>query len=230
MPTLTLTASGLTLTATVAGSGGGAVSVFAVAPDRPWDPPDWRAFGSRTGDGPVSAALPPGVWWLYATTGAGPTAPVPVVLAGPDEDSLPSRCRAAVAAVLRLNAATSPAGGVHEEPYPDQANKTGPWVSVSAAGLRERVNPGLNLTNDVGYPVRVLFCDKHHLRDMGRVRTRIDPFRLAMTDLFSNRRLAGVPESIQCEVEPLDTLDPRLPSYQSVASGVLVWCWTRRQR
>lgn len=229
MPTLTVTAAGLTFTATVAGSGGGSVSLFAAPPNRPPEPPVWAAAGSRTGDGVITGTLPVGPHWLYAVTSLGLTPPALAVLTAPGEDSLPTRCRDAVIAAL-TPLASFPFQAVHDEPYPDSANKTGPWLSVSVGGLRERIAPGLNCTNDVGYPVRVLYCDKHHLRDKAKPRTRYDPFRLAMTDLFHHRRLAGVTESIQCEVEPLDVLDPRLPAYQMVASGVVVWCWTRRAR
>lgn len=229
MPTMTVTAAGLDFTATVVGSGGGVVTLSASAPTRPPEPVDWRQVGTRTGDGTIIGTLPVGPHWFYAATTAGPTPPAFALLTAPGEDSLPTRCRDAVVAAL-TPVTSFPFAAVHDEPYPDAANKTGPWLSVSVGGLRERIAPGLNCTNDVAYPVRVLYCDKHHLRDKAKPRSRYDPFRLVMTDLFHRRRLAGVIESIQCEVEPLDVLDPRQPAYQMVASGVLVWCWTRRAR
>jgi hypothetical protein len=223
--TFTDNADGTGATATISGTAGAAVEVFAQVVNAG----GWSPVGSRTGDGPVPVTTPVGLRWGYARTAAEQTAPVPFAVTGGGGLALATRCRDAVQATV-LTFALEGCRGVIEKPYPDPANADFPVVWVTADGVRETIEPGLNATNDIAYPVRVLIVDRHELRDKARLRERYEPWRARIVEAFLDKRLAGVPESVQCLIEPLPVLDPNLPQYQFVVSGLVVRCRTRKPR
>lgn len=218
-------ADGTGATATVTGSGGAGVGVFAARVNAG----GWVSVGTRTGDGTVAVAVPTGLRWGYAAVPGEISPPTPFVVTGVGGLSLATRCRDAVKAVVE-SLPLSGSRGVVEKPYPDAANADFPVVWVTADGVREAIEPGLNATNDIGYPVRVLIVDRHELRDKAKLRERYEPWRALIIAAFLNRRLPGVVESIQCLAEPLQVLDPNLPQYQFVVSGVVIRCLTRTTR
>lgn len=217
-------ADGTGATATVVGTGGAGVEVFAQLEIRG----GWVLVGSRTGDGDVPIAAPTGLRWGYARAGSDLTAPAAFVVTS-GALALATRCRDAVVAVVQ-SLPLDGLRGVLEKPYPDAVNADFPAVWVTADGVRESVAAGLNNTNDIGYPVRVLILDRHHQRDLKALREKYEPWRALLVEVFQNKRLPGVPESVQCLVEPLAILDPNLPQYQFVVSGLVVRCLTRKTR
>lgn len=218
-------ADGSGTTASVLGTGGASVEVFVQVVNGG----GWSSAGTRVGDGDLLLVLPVGLRWGYARIPGEQTAPVSFVVTGGGGLSLATRCRDAVIATVQALSLDG-CRGVIEKPYPDPANADFPVVWISTDGVRETVEAGLNATNDIGYPVRVLIVDRHELRDKSRLRERYEPWREAIIEAFLDKRLAGVPESVQCLIEPLPVLDPNLPQYQFVVSGVVVRCRTRKTR
>jgi hypothetical protein len=224
--------------ATVAGSAGASNTVYVRRADQVWLPGAWTAAGSRTGDGAVALTLDPGVWWGWLQSGSSqPTVPQPFAVT----DGLakpPTRCRDAVAArvqLLDLPAVGSGDGrldrprGYYSQIVPDEANAQFPCLVFTCDGLSERKRPGTNWADEVGYPTRVLVADTN-----GRVQHAKLPayehWRYLLDRAFDNQVLPGVPESIGCTVEPQVVIDQRLPMYQHLISGLVVWSWCRVPR
>ena len=232
--TLTLTdkRDGTGITAAVAGSSGGTVTVWSMpmADGVPFAP-----AASRVGDGPLALPLPARLHWLYAAEGAAAT-PVQGCAATDGRDKPPTRCRRAVAARILTLGLADPAGGrplpVHEQIYPDETGvATYPCVILSVEGSAETDGPnGTFAADDEGYPVKVMIADRlGSPPDHSRLPV-YEAWRYAIKRAFAGQYLPGVPESAECRVEPYLIADPMLPQYQHFASGMLIRCFCRVPR
>ena len=218
--------------ATVAGSAGAAVAVWAMPMA---DGELFAQIGTRTGDGPLTLALRPRLYWLYAA--AGPTVtPVLGVHATDGLAKLPTRCRAAVAARIRSIGLLTPAGDplpVVEQMFPDDATlpERYPCVILSADGTTETDGPsGTWAADDKGYPVKVHVCDRNGVPPDHRMLPVYEAWRYGIERAFAGQFLPGVPESGSCTVEPYLIVDPNSAVYQFLVSALLVRCFCRVPR
>jgi hypothetical protein len=219
-------ADGTGVLAAVAGTLGAAVTVYAagVADRTPFGP-----AGSRTGDGPLTLALPPRLYWLHAATAAA-VSPVVGVAATDGLDKVPTRCRAAVAALIGAMDLTG-LTRIYEQIYPDETGVTYPCVQITVEGAAETTGPnGTYAADEVGYPVRVAICDRLSQPPDHRKLPQYEAWRYAISRAFDGRFLDGVPESTRCQVEPYLIADPLLPQYAHYVSGLMVRCFCRVPR
>ena len=190
---------------------------------------------ARTGDGPLTLALTPRLYWLYAAA-AGAVTPVQGVHATDGLTKLPTRCRAAVAARILSIGLTTPAGGplpVVEQMYPDEASLTAtyPCVIVSAYSATETDGPnGTWAADDKGYPVNVQISDRNGTPPDHRKLPAYELWRFGIERAFAGQFLPGVPESASCTVEPFLIVDPNLAQFQHFVSAVTIRCFCRVAR
>jgi hypothetical protein len=212
-------------TATIAGSAGGTVTVYAQAVSASFDPLLWAAAGTRTGDGTVTLALDAGLWWVYAGDADGQTVPQFVRVTGSPLAVL-SRCVASIETVLGLLALPCTAR-VYDHLVADAVVKY-PCTVLTTAGTRETIERGQNNRDDLGHGVRLLVKDVCHQFD-ARKREAYRVWRQAIFRAFHNQRLPGVPESVVTRVDPGDVayVDTRKPQ---VVSTLNVKCVTREVR
>ena len=223
---------GTGMTAAVAGSSGGSVTVWAMPMA---DNVPFALIATRTGNGTLPLPLLPHLYWLYAAEGAAVTP----VQGGSATDGLaktPTRCRAAVAARVRTLGLTDPSNGrplpVHEQLYPDETGvQTYPCVILSVEGSTETVgNNGTFAADDKGYPVKLMVADRlGSPPDHSRLPV-YEAWRYAIERAFDGQYLPGVPESAECKVEPYLIADPAMPQYQHFQSGMLIRCFCRVPR
>jgi hypothetical protein len=224
--------------ATVAGTGGAAVTVYAQRADATgFSAASFNAAGSRTGDGAVPLTLGTGYYWLYAGTGGAPSN----FLYAPATDNavaVHERClRAVLARVKGLcplagtadSPASLPAGNVYDQLLPNDKLVKLPAVLITLEGEREQYRPTVNARDDLGYPLRVQVCDRND-GDYVRPRAKYLRWRQTLMRGLRYQRLAGVPEVYTCTPEPGLVVDPHLPSYQYFVSGFVLRCWSREVR
>ena len=228
---LTDNADATGLTATVTGSAGGAVGVYAMpmAAGAAFYP-----VATRTGSGVLALPLPPRLYWLYAAEAAAVTA-VQGAAATNGLDKPPTRCRNAVAAKIAALGLTNPTGGlplkVYQQIYPDATGVLFPCVILSVEGSTETTGPtGTTETDDRGYPVKVMLADRQGTPPDHRILPAYERWRFAIERAFDGQFLDGVPESGTCAVEPYLIADPLLPQYQMFVSGMLIRCFCRTAR
>ena len=217
--------------ATVAGTAGAAASVWSMPMA---DGEVFSQAGSRVGDGPVTLALAPRLYWLYAAS-AGSVSTVVGVHVTDGNAKAPTRCRAAVAARIRALGLTTPGGAtmpVIEQMYPDEATiSTYPCVVLSVDGATETDGPnGTWAADDRGFPVKVQICDRNGVPPDHRMLPTYESWRYAIERAFAGQYLPGVPESGSCTIEPYLIADPAMPQYQFFVSGMLVRCFCRVPR
>lgn len=213
--------------ATVAGSSGGTVTVFAVQVASQFANQTWASYGSRTGDGTVPLALGAGFWFVYAVEGSTLSA---VVYAGVTTglDAVGTRCRAAVLATIQLLGL--PMRAYLEQFEEEQTNSNTPCiVSDLADGVKETDDAAMNNRDDIGHPVRVLILDRKGRFDNTDM-AKYERWRQAIWRAFHNQRLAGVIESVICKVEPYAVAEHEKGKYQGLRVGLLIRCRTRELR
>ena len=217
------------LTATVAGSGGGAVSVY------------WRAYpegghaawagpAARTGDGAVSLAVGPGAWWVYAAAGGAASAPV-AGYATAAVTPVATRVRAAVKAALaalpfaHYDGVGRPTATIYEQLAIDPDVCDLPCLAISTAdGVAETVEPDTNATRLVGLPVVVAFLTS---TSGPETLAAVEGWRELVRDRFNGPRPPGVPEAVRSAVEPLVVAAPGDPKLFSVRSALVVRVFCR---
>jgi hypothetical protein len=104
-----------------------------------------------------------------------------------------------------------------------------PAVLITLEGEREQYRPTVNARDDLGYPLRVQVCDRND-GDYVRPRAKYLRWRQTLMRGLRYQRLAGVPEVYTCTPEPGLVVDPHLPSYQYFVSGFVLRCWSREVR
>lgn len=207
---LTLTATDLATTPTglaltVGGSAGAPVSVYAGPAGEPFVGLGWQLAGTRTGDGALTASLPPGFWFVFARTPAETTLPVTVGVTD-GLDPLPLRCQAAVAAGVRALALPEIAG-VYEHGIPDASEMRFPNATVHWVGSAWGEESGLNGLDYVVFPIQIDFYDSGFSGTQHAKRARYLKWLDATGRAFRQQRLAGVPESAYCRMTYRATVD-----------------------
>lgn len=231
MASLTITdnADGTGATATVAASSGAntvytgrvAGSVGTVA---------FTLSGSRTGDGAVPLSLSKGMYFAYVLNSGGLSNFVyfAVTDQGAAGDAVGTRCRRAVVDTLAL-LGIPPVGKIYEQIVPDESNVKYPCTIVTTDGLQETEQQVMNNRDDVGHPVKVMFCDRHDKLDPEKLPT-YERWRELGQRCFRSGGLAGVPEILICSIENYVIVDPNVRIFQRMVSGFTVRARCREPR
>ena len=197
-------ADGTGVTATVAGSGGLAVSLYAARLDALWGD-GFLPAGSRVGDGPAALALRPGLYLLSATAGAACSPPV-AANATAGKPSVATRCGQSAVALLKALNLPGVGGKVLDQIDLDQTEYRYPCCSVTVSGLAEGQEGGTNATDDIVYPLRLTFYDDNP-PTRHSAKPTYEAWREAVYRAFRWQRLPGVPESKFVRVTPVNKAD-----------------------
>jgi ribosomal protein L30/L7E len=233
VPTITLTdAASPTATgfnAAVSGSGGGAVVWH-------WQTVDgnvrtWETTAGGTGDGttfiPTSI---PGLYWAYAQTTSGPSVPLRVqVTTG--RSAVATRCRDSIVATLKLLNLLEIGDNVFAQQTPDETETYGayPCISVNVGGLSESNESGLDGLDYVVYPARVMVIDRAQPTDHSQL-PKYEMWREKIGRAFRTAHLPDVPENAYVRLDFNVIIDPELPAYQHMVTGLVVRCVCREPR
>jgi len=187
--------------------------------------PAWVSYGTRIGDGTIAMPVPPGYFWAYATNqlGAGFITVIPPVLFSATLSPLSwwdQIANAAQAKIQALGLAGISSKNVMVRMLPWPPVESYPCVYLVEENEQETLQVSTNLTDDKEYPVRVLFKDRADAAGYDRKRTTYNLWRQQILTAFENRRLPGVPSVYMCKVQPTVMIDPNLPQYQFVVSGM----------
>jgi hypothetical protein len=230
MPTLSITdnADGTGATATIAGSGGAANTIFVLTVDGTVETGTWAPTGSLVGDGTVSLPLPKGYYFGYALSAPATLSGVAYFGVTAGSDSVAARCFAAVATRLQLLALPCTAN-VYDSLYADnKAALQYPCVVLTTDGARDTDEAATNGRDDIGHGVRVLIKDVCFRFDEAR-RDTYRSWRQAILRAFLNQRLPGVPESVRCKVE-LGSVAAVATDRPQVVTELTIRCVTREPR
>lgn len=176
---------------------------------------DWTAAGPTLLGVPLALPLAAGHYFAYAivTSGTAQAAsPVVYFVVTDGQESIHTRCLAAVQARIRLLALEGVATSqVVIEKVPTGRSLAGgtPLPAVVITPQRAAMPPaaGTNGADDVHYDVLVAIYDRDNQDPTLRVNLdRHLLWRQQIARAFRNQRLAGVPEVINSEVEPAEGL------------------------
>ena len=222
VPTLTVTdnGNGSGATATIAGSTPGTTNtVYTQSLETVWQPPIWQTSGSRTGNGTVSLALPPGHYLAYViSAGSGSACSSTiyfVTTAG--ATSIKSQILAAVAVRIQsLNLANIATASIVVKKLPisrylESASPNPialPAVIVADVAPENMPPRGTCQLDDVDYPIQVSLIEVDNQEST--VQANHDQhllWRETIEQAFRFQRLPGVTTVINCTVEPSAPID-----------------------
>lgn len=213
--------------ATVVGSAGHLNAIYVGAVKGEVGNISFVHVGDITGDGSLSFVRPKGLYFGYASDG-GEASNFYYFTVTDGLDAVATRCRGSIASTIRL-LPIPPAANVYEQAYPDAGNVTFPCTLVSVDGVQESDEQGLSTRDDVGRPVKIQIADRANKHDHSKL-PLWESWRQAIERCFRNQQLAGVPESKICRIEPYQIIDPALPQFEWMVSGLVVRCVTREPR
>ena len=117
-------------------------------------------------------------------------------------------------------------GRVFAVRWPDQKQVDFPCVFVSVEGETEQADERVNVGTDWGYPTRVFLADNDTTNARANL-TRELTWRQQIIDRFHMQQFAADPLVYQFKVVPAVIYDPRLPQYEHVVSGMVIWAKVR---
>lgn len=184
--------------------------------------------GDRIGGGAVPLALTKGLWWAYLLSEDVFSGQVYFAVTD-GLDAVATRVMRSVADTIRL-LPIPPAANVYEHGVPEFSNVVFPNFVCSIDGVEEQYQNVLATLDYVGRPVKVQLNDRCDVRELIDRRPTYELWRQTVTRCFINQRLAGVAESHICQVEPYVIVDPKLPQYEFMVSGLVVRATCRERR
>lgn len=225
--------------ATVTGTAGGAVSVFAqLVSTNGVTPSAFVLAGTRTGDGTVNMTLGLGYYWWYSI---GATGGPSNLVYGPVSDSTKSvheRMILAAKAVLQgMTFAAGPGGQppaipaaqVYDQFTVTQQNVTFPCIVLSMETESEKQADTWTNTDRIVYPIRVGVFNRDDAQSAIANRPAYLLWRQQIFRKFRHTRL-NVSECVNMDVDLNPIVDPKLPEYQMWATGLILRCYSREVR
>lgn len=188
-----------TATATISGSSGGANVVYIQAFTGVQISSGWSSAGSRTGDGTVTITQSNGVYLAYCITDGSDVSGVVAFAVSDGALAVIDRCYTAVGAVLQMLALPCTTR-VYDTLYALSPKVQYPCSILTTEGARQSEEPGLNNTDYIGNPVRILVKDVCLQFDDSKKAT-YRKWRQSIFRAFHNQRLPGVGESVWNKVE-----------------------------
>lgn len=222
-------------TATVAGSTGGtANTVYTMSATRALlSTPSWTNSGSRTGDGAVSLSLSSGNYWGYVENNNGGTitfSPLIYFAVTDAADSLIERCAAAIESVLSgLTMAGNPNANIYRRSVPSVEGITLPCIEITYDGEIPREIGGMTGSDDLILPINIRAYDEKVTNYETR-RGRYALWQEQIWDALRNKRLTGITEVYNVEVQPMPMATADLALTRRFVTGVTANCIARKVR
>lgn len=164
-----------------------------------------------------------GVYLVAARDDDGTTSLVSTVATKGDKAVL-TRVRAAVKAhILTLGL---PLVDVYEQWTPDDSETDFPCIVLTHQNTGQTNEQAVVGTKDIGHPVRVMICDRASKYEHDRM-PDYDWWRQKVWDAFDNKRLPGVPECLECKVEPDLLSDAESVPFSLMVSQLVIRVTTR---
>lgn len=222
--TLTVVGGVGTATATIAGSGGGTVTLYSARFGGGLEALAWASAGTRTGDGTIALTPATGHYWFAAEEAGVWTPPVYAIVT--TAQALRTRILDAVATRIRALSLTGAAGEIGVYLRRDRRPTTTeqlPCIEVRG-GDGPDVDLDLTFGNDrIGYPVLVVFKMRDRVAPDALTVPRADLWYQSIARTFRNQALAGVEEVWQVRIRPLPELDPSKDEYALISGGLLLF-------
>lgn len=216
----------LTLTDKADGSG----LTAAVVADAPGDV--WAVYAGLLGNpaalafvvnvvGTDDATVPgQGPLTVLAVPVAFTASPMSAVLAATNgTQATATQLRKAVKAAIELLGL--PIVEVVEQWTPDETDLAYPVVILTPENTAETTEGSMNLTDDIGYPVRVMIADKQEHYDHDAL-PDYELWRQKIADRFRNKQLASMPSNVICRIEWDGIINPNLPKFMYAVSELVV--------
>lgn len=226
------------LEVTVAGTAGGAVTVFTSPFIGEVGSGTWTSAGGRTGNGTVDLSLDAGHYWLTAAEAGVYAAPAYATVED-DSDPVRNRCLEAVATRIRalLLKATDVNGVETAIPVLVRQNVNSgltlsyPCIEVRRSPSPDRDMSSLNNRDDVGYGVLVLIKERAGSGQNADAAVKVHDRRYqAICRAFRQQRLPGVSESVRCLVEEAPEFEVQPNEMELNIGSLLVLCVCREAR
>jgi hypothetical protein len=196
-------------------------------------PVDWYAAANRLGDGTVNLPLPYGTYWAFAVgsvNGVGAISKPVYFQVTVSPTAVYTRILQDVTARIQgLNIPGIKPAQVYTGMFPSDRTSVFPCIWVTKEGLREQVIGGTNTRDDFLHPVNVYFVDRNP-QTYDQPSPQYDLWRQILRRAFERKRLPNVPEMYDCDVEMNVIVDPKLPHYQYLVSGMVLKFKTREPR
>jgi len=200
---------------------------------------EWASAGSLMGNGDVTLDLPPGHYFAQAVSTLGTllrATPVVYFVVSDAQESIHTRCAAAVQARIRLLALSGVSSEqVVIEKVPAIRNRQGadafPAIIITPQRTAMPTVAGTNGRDDVQYDVLVAMIDRDNQEPT--LTANLDRhllWRQQVARAFRNQRLLGVPEVINSEVEPAEGLLDDAWKRELMASALLLRFTSREPR
>lgn len=179
----------------------------------------FTTYGPRTGNGAVPVPVPNGPYVAYALADTGSVTNHVFVSATNRLASTATRLRQYVADAIA--ALGLPFVAIEQQWTPvDETNLSFPCVILTVENVQETWEGDMNLTDDIGYPVRVMICDKQDAYDHDTL-PDYETWRQTIVDRFRNQQIpVGV--NVLCRVEWDAIINPNLPKLMFVVSEFVV--------
>lgn len=139
-----------------------------------------------------------------------------------------ARVSAAVAKTIRgLTLPGLPPERVYERIWDgSNLNIMYPCVVVSINGLPLSYRPGVSQSNDLGIPIRAMVMDTVDRIGAADI-ARYTGWEWTIGAAFNGVPLAGVPESMWCDLETFAVMEWEAENFQRMKAGHLIRCWCR---
>jgi hypothetical protein len=227
-------------TATIDGTlSGSANTVYVQAFDGQLGSGAWTVAATRSGNGTAPLSLPRGHYFAHVHTAVGELQSVSAVayfVVSDGVESIHTRCLAAAQARIRLLGLDGLAGdSVVVEKVPAGRNLATlvglPAIVLSPHRAAMPAVEGTNSLDDVFYDVLVAIFDRDNQESTLQANLgRHMLWRQQIARAFRNQRLSGVPEVINCGVEPAEGLLEEAWKRELMTSAVLLRFTSRETR
>jgi hypothetical protein len=140
--------------------------------------------------------------------------------------------------IVGLGLTGLPAGNVVAMAEPSEEDlPNGRPACVVAIGGPERYGTGTNVHSDIGYAIFVGFlADMMKAGEPFTINTNAETrdlyfgWRSSAMRAFDQKRIAGIAESLWCDLEPRDVVVPRALRSLAFVSPFVVRAWSREER
>jgi hypothetical protein len=221
--------------ATLAGTSGATVALYATPFTGTFGPLAWSLIASRTGDGSINVDPAPGIgyylWYAQLTSNPNNVSNIVYQALTSGTQSVHYRCLTAVAAqITALSLAGIPSSQIAVRWLPRTFDGVETLPLIAVVPLGKEGQPGvLTGVDDIEYPVVVAIVDAGQQAFQASLAGRL-LWRQSIFRTFRHQRLTGVPEIITTDVDPDFVVSPELFAKNYFVSAIKFMFRSREAR